>query len=467
MSTVRSAKHRKKISFAIGTAPPRVVRIAISISRHETVEQVGVTTYFIDILHSGRVTVVKRRYKDFEILNKTLIVEVGHMGFQLPPLPQKRWFQTQRWLNRYDAAYIDDRRYGLEVYLRSLLRLPGLIDNCPSLRNFLNLTMLASEDAYALERDAFDAIKHEYTYVYEPEPDEGEDWPVINRNRPICNGNIGNNMNTGMMSSGATGATTIAAAGVVVSSNNRVGGGAMAAASLSAPSSSGSSSEQQHTNAGASSSASSASTTAGTSAPSNINTGTNAGGGGRDDSDSDQDFDSDDDKDFSSAANNNTSSSSSSGSGRTRDESNKSPTTSKFSSVFIDGKERSGSFSSTHSSTALAGSFPGGVGGASSSTDLMGSHLNNTNAHVHGGSFDDNHADDPEDSSALPEDPNDVWAMSISSAAAAGAGVVSSSSSSSRAPSEATATATTGSLPAAPSSTTTDPVISPSPPDIP
>jgi hypothetical protein len=95
------SKPKKKLSFAIGTAPPRVVRIAISISRHETVEQIGVTTYFIDILHSGRVTVVKRRYKDFEILNKTLIIEVGHLGYQLPSLPQKRWFQTQRWLNRF------------------------------------------------------------------------------------------------------------------------------------------------------------------------------------------------------------------------------------------------------------------------------------------------------------------------------------------------------------------------------
>ena len=94
------SSNRKKVTFGDGTAPPRVVRIAVSISRHETVEHTGVTTYFIDVLQCGKVTVVKRRYKDFEILNKTLILEAGHLGYHLPSLPQKRWFQTQRWLNR-------------------------------------------------------------------------------------------------------------------------------------------------------------------------------------------------------------------------------------------------------------------------------------------------------------------------------------------------------------------------------
>ena len=83
---------------------------------------------------------------------------------------------------RYDPAYIDDRRYGLEVYLRSLLRLEYFIDNCPSLRNFLNISVLVPQDMFSLERDAFDTTKAEYTHFYEPEPDDDSFWKPVNMN---------------------------------------------------------------------------------------------------------------------------------------------------------------------------------------------------------------------------------------------------------------------------------------------
>ena len=96
----RQTRHpRKKVSFAAGTAPPREVRVALSITKFEH-SLSGVTTYFIDIWQSGMCWLVRRRYKEFVNLHAKLVLELSKYGYELPSLPKKRWFETMRWTNR-------------------------------------------------------------------------------------------------------------------------------------------------------------------------------------------------------------------------------------------------------------------------------------------------------------------------------------------------------------------------------
>ena len=57
----------------------------------------------------------------------------------MPSLPQKRWFERQRWLNRFDDKYTLTRRLGLQEFLRELLRIPEVIENSKVLRTFIDL----------------------------------------------------------------------------------------------------------------------------------------------------------------------------------------------------------------------------------------------------------------------------------------------------------------------------------------
>jgi hypothetical protein len=91
---------RRHVIFAAGTAPPNEVRLAVSLNRFETEENKGLTNYYVDVLQYGKLSVVKRRYKDFEALHKRVHDELSIYDYSLPHLPQKRWFQTKRWLNR-------------------------------------------------------------------------------------------------------------------------------------------------------------------------------------------------------------------------------------------------------------------------------------------------------------------------------------------------------------------------------
>jgi hypothetical protein len=300
-------------------------------------------------------------------------------------------------LLRYDAAYIDDRRYGLEVYLRGLLRLPGLIDNCPSLRNFLNITALASEDAYALERDAFDAVKHEYTYIYDPEPDEGELWMPVNRDR-FGGGQLSSSSSrlNGFSAGPAVPATKEAThklmgirSSPIAVANATQGGGGVQSPPTNGLVGSQSSSNMPNSVSLRNSSLGMTDTFAG------INT--------KLDSD-DSELDSDDDKEYMKA-----------GQSTRRDDNAK--TNSKFSSVYIDGRDRSGSIGSAHNFGTGSGSPPLGT------SPSLRSFLTNGNADSVKPEDGDQifSPDDKEDDTPADfEDPNDVWALSISSAVNAG-----------------------------------------------
>lgn len=56
----------------------------------------------------GRSWVVFRRYRHFEALHKDIVRENEQWGNELPTFPQKRWFEKQRWMNRYfDISGVD------------------------------------------------------------------------------------------------------------------------------------------------------------------------------------------------------------------------------------------------------------------------------------------------------------------------------------------------------------------------
>lgn len=42
-----------------------------------------------------------KRYRDFYYLHHELIKENQIYNIDLPKLPEKRWFERQRWINRY------------------------------------------------------------------------------------------------------------------------------------------------------------------------------------------------------------------------------------------------------------------------------------------------------------------------------------------------------------------------------
>jgi hypothetical protein len=300
---------------------------------------------------------------------------------------------TTECMARYDPAYIDDRRYNLEVYLRGLLRLPGLIDNCPSLRNFLNITSLASEDVYAIERDAFDAIKHEYTYVYECEPDEGDDWPPVNKSRftspPAASSSSGGAVAANGISGASNSATPVKSGNIT---------------NISSPSIKATANSASSSNSANGSVNRDAAVDTDNKSPTQVNR--------SDSDDSDQDFDSDDDQVYQSRD-------STPGKSGNREEGAKSHH-SKFSNVKIDGRERSGSASSAHgmgaSSTPPTGTSPGLRG-----LSLNGNfEINSTAARLNGEEQPQSPYDKEVDEPTQPEDPNDVWALSISSATNAG-----------------------------------------------
>ena len=54
----------------------------------------------------GREWVFVKRYRDFESLHNQLLKESSNSEIKrhIPNLPQKRWFETGRWINRYAAC---------------------------------------------------------------------------------------------------------------------------------------------------------------------------------------------------------------------------------------------------------------------------------------------------------------------------------------------------------------------------
>ena len=89
---------------------------------------------------------VRRRYREFAELHKVLLDQVSGAAvagqpaaLTLPPLPGKRIFGSS-----VDPAFVQERREGLQVYLRKLCAIAELW-RCSALVNFLDVetSMLA------------------------------------------------------------------------------------------------------------------------------------------------------------------------------------------------------------------------------------------------------------------------------------------------------------------------------------
>lgn len=104
---------KKVVSFAVGTIEPRSDNIALSISKHTYVKELGYTQYYIQVswfsidrffdnclqlLYKENAWSIHKRYRDFEELSNNLAAE--NVELELPKLPKKRWFEKQRWLNK-------------------------------------------------------------------------------------------------------------------------------------------------------------------------------------------------------------------------------------------------------------------------------------------------------------------------------------------------------------------------------
>ncbi len=94
---------RRSVNFAEGTAPPKEVNLAVSISSAEILKCTHIPTllakkipnghviYTIDVWQCGQNWQLKKRFSDFVTLNDFAIMETSPMGYILPPIPARTW----------------------------------------------------------------------------------------------------------------------------------------------------------------------------------------------------------------------------------------------------------------------------------------------------------------------------------------------------------------------------------------
>ncbi|RYH20643.1 hypothetical protein EON65_22870 [archaeon] len=80
-----------------------------------------------------------KRYRDFEDFHRQLMSENDFMQIALPSLPQKRWFERQRWFNRFDETYGIKRRVALQDYMRTLAKIPQIKERSEAFVTFLEM----------------------------------------------------------------------------------------------------------------------------------------------------------------------------------------------------------------------------------------------------------------------------------------------------------------------------------------
>lgn len=71
----------------------------------------------------------------------------------LPNLPKKRWFEKQRWLNRFDESYGIKRRLELQDFMRILAKSSIIREKSAAFRSFISMP----EDASRLQQEELDA----------------------------------------------------------------------------------------------------------------------------------------------------------------------------------------------------------------------------------------------------------------------------------------------------------------------
>lgn len=184
-------KKLKKVSFSLHTAAPVEVPIAVSMPSYQLTHSKGFTEYTVQIWQNGSLWTVRKRYRDFEQLHNLLLMQFVDFKNELPELPKKRWFQSQRWLNRNDPAYELKRLLDLQNYLRMLIRVPLLIELSESLRQFLNVTKLPPFDdvievRYMSQDEEITAVVYD-SFDCDNEEEEEEDIEHMERNEMAVN----------------------------------------------------------------------------------------------------------------------------------------------------------------------------------------------------------------------------------------------------------------------------------------
>eukprot|EP00602_Paraphysomonas_sp_CaronLab_P000081 CAMPEP_0185029358 /NCGR_PEP_ID=MMETSP1103-20130426/15638_1 /TAXON_ID=36769 /ORGANISM="Paraphysomonas bandaiensis, Strain Caron Lab Isolate" /LENGTH=274 /DNA_ID=CAMNT_0027564065 /DNA_START=49 /DNA_END=873 /DNA_ORIENTATION=+ len=136
-SLQRSNRPKKRVSFAPGTVDNEDKGANVRIINAETVDDH--VLYTVRFKHKGNVWDIRKRYSEFEenhinILNESIVAETD-----IPELPKKRWFELQRWLNRFDEQYTMERTKALEAYLQKLYANKHLLRRSRVYREFIQL----------------------------------------------------------------------------------------------------------------------------------------------------------------------------------------------------------------------------------------------------------------------------------------------------------------------------------------
>ena len=108
-------KPKKTVRFASDTLLGDNDHIALTITRHSYIIDKGYTQYFISsikcfdrrilplfiqLMCRGVEWTLHKRYRDFYELHHELMKENQKYIIDIPKLPEKRWFERQRWINR-------------------------------------------------------------------------------------------------------------------------------------------------------------------------------------------------------------------------------------------------------------------------------------------------------------------------------------------------------------------------------
>ncbi len=129
----------KSVRFTEETHAASPATIACTICGHQFVPSFGSITYTIQFSYGGMIWKLDKRYSDFYKFHKELKNEKLVPYYELPELPQKRWFEGQRWLNRFEYKFTLIRRLGLQAFLRDTFRIEDIAERSSAVQNFVGL----------------------------------------------------------------------------------------------------------------------------------------------------------------------------------------------------------------------------------------------------------------------------------------------------------------------------------------
>ena len=151
--------------------------MAATVSGYEINLELGSIFYQIDCWQDPHKWTISKRYTDFVELHHSLLdaTNISMETISLPKLPGKRWFDPNRWINRYSHYFIDKRRVKLQNYLMSVLRIASLLQRSQIVINFLGVTRPLTFGVVEQDHVAYCEYKRLYTIYYEPIEVDEED----------------------------------------------------------------------------------------------------------------------------------------------------------------------------------------------------------------------------------------------------------------------------------------------------